>query len=1143
MSFNLRLPAVIIFCIFFGTPLWGQVLINEICPANGDLVYDPDYFNFSGWVELYNSGSSPVDISGYYLSDDESDVDDWQIPAGTSIPAGGYLIIWCDKENIGLHTNFALDPDGEDIILANPSEVIVDQIKFPKQYTNVSYGRIGNGSNIGYLTSPTFSATNNSETGTVLLANPDVSLHSGRYAGAQTATLSHPTAGTSIRYTTDGSEPTLLSVVYSGAIPVTNTMTLKAKAFGAGFLPSKTEVKTYFINEHNFTLPAISISTNPNFLFSDSIGIYVEGTNGKPGHGMSTPANWNQEWERHAVFEYFDATGDKKFDQGVEIEIGGNFSRMKGQKSFIIRADDKYGKNHINEKLFDNKESERYGGFMYRNSGTDNNLLHFRDALIQHVAASQMDLDYQDYKPTIFYLNGQYWGIQNMREKIDGDYFESNYGISKDDIDLIEGDDIDAIEGTIDAYVNYLDSLQLLNLADPASFSFIDKHIEVQEYINYLVTEIYVANTDWPGNNTKFWRQRSTNGKFRWLLWDLDVGLYVVNITHPTLEYATDPDNTTGHNTEEATLHIRLMLQNPIFKERFINTLATAMSSTFSPKNFNEQLDTFVNRVKEEIPYHKIRWGGTMAEWEERIENTKRFIEDRQPFMTQHMADFFGLDPSVVMLNATANLPGSGTFYVNNTITSPLIGGPYFTGESFTIKALPSTGYTFNHWNISKQTIKPITISKKSDVWKYFDQGYLPASDWMNSTFNDAVWPQGEAEFGYGDGDEKTILSYGPDANNKYITTYFRKTFTIDGADLAYLDDLSAAINFDDGVIVYLNGTEVYRNNMPAGSVDFLTRASISRPTEGNFESFTVDKNLLQAGTNILAIEVHQSGPTSSDLSFDFEMSTTFKGDITETTSTDVEITDIANSDITMEAVFEPVTSINGIVINEINATSSGITDNFGELEDWIELYNNTSNNIDIAGLYVTDDLSNKTKYQLPAGTNETVMPANSYKILWADDEVFEGALHLGFKLSADGEAVGLYQMVGDEIVALAEVTFDAQPASTSFARIPNITGPFESSTIPTAGTENMIEVVSGVDEDLSLHISVYPNPTTDEITITSDALIHQVSLSNVHGMEMSMIEMHVLTGNVSMATLPTGMYFLQLKTEKGLQIVKVLKK
>jgi len=1145
MNYMRRLIFLLIISISSNLISSGQVLINEICSANGDIVYDPDFYEFSGWIELYNSGNSAADISSYFISDDELEISKWQIPPGTIIAPNEYLIIWCDKKNTGYHTNFSLDSDGEVVVLSTSSQMQVDKVTFPKQYTNVSYGRLNNGSTIGHLTLPSPNNANNDSSGTVQLDKPTLSLKSGRYSSAQTVTITHTTAGAVIRYTLDGSEPTPTSLIYTDAIQITKTMTLKAKAYAPNFIPSKSEVKTYFINEHTFSLPVVSISTNPNYLFDDQIGIYTEGTNGIIGNCNSTPANWNQDWHRFAEFEFFEPNGNKKFDYGVELRIAGNCSRRRDQKSFAISADDKYGSNHFKEKLFDNKDADRYASFIFRNSGNDYQL-HFRDAIMQLTAASQMDIDYMDYKPTIFYLNGEYWGIQNMREKLDGDFIESNYGINKDDVDMIEGIS-KVIEGSDEAYESYLESLNTMDLADPASFTFIDNHIDVQEYINYLTTEIYFCNTDWPNNNVKFWRQRSTNGKFRWILWDLDFGLGQnprSYSTHPTLEYVTDDASTGSGNSPASTLHIRLVMQNPEFKERFIKTLNTAMSSTFSPENFNKQIEIFKNRIKNEMPYHKQRWGGTMDNWELEIEKAKRFIAERQIYMNKHMSDFFGLGENI-HLTVFSNIDGAGSFYLNNTITSPIVNGPYFKGTSYTVKAIPSTGYRFKHWKITKANVKPITIAKRGDTWKYYDLGSMPpGGDWTSITFDDTSWLQGEAELGYGDGDEKTIVSYGGNANDKFITTYFRKNFQIEGGDIPDIGQLMGGINFDDGVVVYLNGTEVYRANMPAGIITYSTQASQQPSVENVFQSITINKNLLQAGVNVLAVEVHQANATSSDVSFDFELYTTLIRDSVVYTSTDIEITETAELYTTMEAVFEAVTPITGIVINEIGASSPGITDNFNEQEDWIELYNAGTTSVDITGFYFTDDRLQKTKYQIPKSeNNDNVILPNSYKLLWADDDIEQGSLHLSFKLSADGEEVAIYQLVGKDTITIDEMSFPAQPAQSSFARIPNVTGPFLSTETMTPGSENILKVITAVEDYPNPLISIYPNPASDEINITSSEHILHTALFNIYGIEMKKSEIQGLNSRLSISHLPDGIYVLLLKTSTTTMKAKVIKR
>ena len=168
-----------------------------------------------------------------------------------------------------------------------------------------------------------------------------------------------------------------------------------------------------------------------------------------------------------------------------------------------------YGDNIIRNQFFESKKVNEFGGFILRNSGNDFNVTMFRDALMQTLPVGQMDIDYMAYQPTAFYLNGQYWGIQNLREKIDGDYIESNYGYKKDEIDLLETWE-NAIEGTPDSWWNYRYALQAMDRTTPQAFTFIDQNIDVDEYINYLVTEIYYANTDWPGNNIKVLEAKSS---------------------------------------------------------------------------------------------------------------------------------------------------------------------------------------------------------------------------------------------------------------------------------------------------------------------------------------------------------------------------------------------------------------------------------------------------------------------------------------------------------------------------------------------------------------------------------------------------------------------------------------------------------
>src|SRR5690606_21983274 len=278
----------------------SQVMINEVCAANGDIIYDPDFYNFEGWVELYNAGSTTANIGGYFLSDDPSTKNKWRIPTGTTIPPRGYKLIWCDGLNTGLHTNFNVDPDGETVVLSNAGMSEIDRIDLPSQHLNISYGRIPDGGSvIGYMVNPSPGVQNNSATGAGVLEEPSFSLSPGRYSGTQQVAISHRVSGVQIRYTTDGAEPNSSSPLYSQPIPLSSTRTVKAKAFLEGYLPGPTKAATYFINERSFNLPVVSLSLRPAYLNDNTIGIYVSGTNGVTGNCRDNPVNWNRDWDRH----------------------------------------------------------------------------------------------------------------------------------------------------------------------------------------------------------------------------------------------------------------------------------------------------------------------------------------------------------------------------------------------------------------------------------------------------------------------------------------------------------------------------------------------------------------------------------------------------------------------------------------------------------------------------------------------------------------------------------------------------------------------------------------------------------------------------------------------------------------------------
>lgn len=1127
------------------TSLNAQVRINEICAANGDLKYDPDFFDFPSYVELYNPGSADINVGDFYLSDDPAQPAKWRIPANTIISAGGYLLIWCDERNALLHTNFNLDPDGESVLFSDASGAQVDRIDFPEQFVNTSYGRLSDGgSSIGYMILSTPGAVNNGATGTVQLENPALSLEAGRYSGAQSITMVPPAEGAEIRYTTDGAEPGPSSTLYSGPVSVTQTTTIKAKAFREGFLPSKAEVRTYFINQRAFTLPVVVLSTTPSYLTDNTIGIIVAGTNGTTGPCQAQPKNWNQDWDRHAVIELFDRTGTKLIDEHVDIRVHGGCTRNNPQKSLVLRARDKFGDKTIEYKFFNSKPLDEFGSVVLRNSGNDFFSTMFRDGLIQSLPVGQMDVDYLAYQPSVVYINGNYWGIQNIREKVDGDYFEANFGISSEDVDVIETWGT-VLLGTRDRWTSYVDSLNRVPRGAPEGFAFLNRFIDVQNYIDYLTAQIYLCNTDWPGNNVKTWRQRSTNGKFRWIFWDMDfgMGLYpeMSYPTHPTLEFVTDPDNTGWPNPAYATRHIRYLLEMPEFKKRFLQTLTTSLSTTFKPERVIDMINTFQNNIKTEMPHHIERWQLSLDNWNAEVERMRQFAAERNQFMRNHIKTFFGLEGDV-RLSVNTFPTGAGAFKLNGLRNTTVENLFYFRDLPFEVIALPEPGYKFSHYKVKKREATGVSLINKNEVWKYNDNGMLPSDTWHQTGYSDAGWNSGPAELGYGERDEATVVGFGGNTADRYVTTYFRKSFDV--ADTVGFTSLTGSVLFDDGVVVYLNGEEVYRYNMPAGTIGYSTLATASQAGEKSYYEFTIPRGKIRPGTNVVAVEVHQNNVTSSDMSFNFALSVLRSGDVKEFTVQSVELKEIANSNVTVEAHFVPVAASSGLIINEFAAENSTLLDSHGDADDWIEIYNKGTQPVDLGNYFITDNLSSKLKYKIPQGKNgETIIEPGTYKLLWADDDVEQGPLHLGFKLSADGEELGLYQKVGTSIEKADEVVFGPQEPLTTFSRIPNITGEFVITGKATPLAANILELTTGIEEDPDALVSLFPNPSTGSFRIESTRPGRlMVEILNTSGQRVAQRTDAESGDEFSLRNDSPGVYIVKIQVGEKLVVKRLLK-
>jgi hypothetical protein len=712
---------------------FDNIVINEFVASNIHSDLAPDTKNFEDWIELYNPEEHPVNLGGLYLTDDLDTPFKWRIPDWIVIEPKAFIVFWADGKDFEMHTNFKLNDQGEELVLFQPDGRAIDWIDFGEQTQDISFGRYPDGtSSWYYIANPTPGRENESLHVTQLnqAAEPVFSKPGGLYSQGQSVTLT-ASQGSTIRFTTDGSIPTELSQSYSSAIDVNTTTVIRAKTFAQDMLPSPMATNTYIINRTS-TLPVISIAADPNDLFDESIGItsglcFSEPPGTEPPFDMT--ANYWQDWERPVSFEYFEPDGKLgfKLDAGISI-FGGAFGRQICQKAFSIYARDKYGFNAINYRIFPTKSIDKFKRFILRASSNDYNRTFFRDAMMNTLLIGQMDVDYQAYQPAIAFINGRFWGIYNIREKTSKYYPESNYGIDANNVDLLEN--IDEVSAGDNAdYKEMIAFVQSHDMSQSANYEHIKNLIDVGEFMNYFIAQLYFRNHDWLGRNTKYWRRQNPEGKWRWILFDLDWG-FGGEVNEGPEQYSTNSLQW-AFDTGGAVL-LEHLLQNLNFRNEFVQRFASHLNITFNLERVIQIIDKLKAGIEPEMPAHIARWGWPrdIAAWENEIDLLREFASLRPDFVREHLNMTLHLNGLVPLLIHIVN-PGMGTVKVNS-VDIPQSGfeGLYYRDIPIRLEAIPRTGYKFVHWeglsNTASDSIS-LWLSDFGEIAAIFEPSETPA--------------------------------------------------------------------------------------------------------------------------------------------------------------------------------------------------------------------------------------------------------------------------------------------------------------------------------------------------------------------------------------------------------------------------------
>lgn len=509
---------------------------------------------------------------------------------------------------------------------------------------------------------------------------------------------------------------------------------VRAVLVEAGYLPGEVITHSYVIGDPP-SIPSIFISTAEDGLFSYDSGIYVPGRiydewrsdnmhiEDIPG---DAPANFNKrgrDWERPSNLEIYSNDGEMLLNQSAGLRIHGGWSRSFPQKNLRLYARNSYGDNEFAVQLFPESSQDSFRRFILRNSGNDFNATIFRDALI-HELLKDRSLERQRWQPVVHFINGEYWGVLNIRDRLDKHHLASQYGVDPDRLDILTHN-AEGKEGDAEHYNRMINYATRYNLNDRYHFNQISRMMDIENFAEYFAINIYVNNYDWPGNNIDFWRLRTDDytpdsdyghdGRWRWMLYDMDFGLGIwgTEASTDSMSFAAEPNGPDWPNPPWSTLLFRELLESERFQVIFLNLFADLSNSAFEPNNVRKHIAEMKSVYDPVIDDHIARWGTVASRnrWENEIRMMQRFTDARPAHIRRHVINYFDLEGSAEIELSIAS--GQGHLRINSldsvvSSTEENWKGIYFRGVPVEIEAVPSEGYRFSHWDGGLESEKPM---------------------------------------------------------------------------------------------------------------------------------------------------------------------------------------------------------------------------------------------------------------------------------------------------------------------------------------------------------------------------------------------------------------------------------------------------
>ena len=603
------------------------LMISEMMSSNNSYIKGP-YATTCDWIELYNSSSQTINLSQYALTDDFGQLYKYPLP-DQELKPGQYIVILLSDDPTNLKDGYPILPfnlsaEGERLYLSKDGNV-VDFVFLPAMQADMSYGRPDGEITFTVLEKPTVKKANSGEA--QVSADPIVNLPQGSYDDVDALEIIFTGPG-KIYYTTDCTEPTIHSKQYTGPITITETTVFRVLHVEEGKKPSRILDLTYLVNEKD-TLGTVCIVTDPDNLWDYYKGIYVMG----PGASSVSPyhgANFWMDWEKEASVSLFEADGGG-FSSPCGLKIFGGYSRANDKKSLVCFFRGQYGASSLNYPLFGEEGLDQYEAFVLRAGGQDTFIGRMRDELITSLASKYLGIAVQKYKPVVVYLNGEYFGLHYVREKINEHYVAGNFDCEPEDVTVC------VQAGTNSAsYQDLIRYVKKHDLSKKEHYDYVCQLMDIDNYIDYLCTQIWISNSDL--GNVKFFK--IGEGKWTWILYDTDFAFS--NSNNTTLNDLLKPMDNSAYDLRCRRLASKL-IKNEEFRDKFLKRLAWHINNVWTEENINEQIDLIYSQIKDDMQKDCKRWKKDYNYWEQRVEFLRGFAELRTPKVVKQVKSFFGL--------------------------------------------------------------------------------------------------------------------------------------------------------------------------------------------------------------------------------------------------------------------------------------------------------------------------------------------------------------------------------------------------------------------------------------------------------------------------------------------------------------------